>query len=337
MSGPRDSVSVAHVVAASPAVVWRALTAGRAQWWPDLRFDAVVGAPLVETWVEAGQQRQAHGVVTRCDEAELLAFRWREDGWSAPLEVRFRLEAHDLGTSVTLTETGFRRADVSPTLADEHEEGWRYHLTRLARACGASDDRGVPTHDRTDVMNVQPSALLRAVRAAGLLADPVEEEGVVRGPARLEAAGYDVSVNLDPDPEFDPLDDEVGAEPVEPASLIAAAEAFLTMSAARWGRLIDEILEEIEGAGRVAGREDLTIEWVAVVPDAYLVSFPVPRESPEVFIRAQLDADFRLDELYIDEDPDEDDDDDDAAVDVASLEALLDELNGKDASGGRKA
>lgn len=187
-------------------------------------------------------------------------------------------------------------------------------------------------------MNVQPSALLRAVRAAGLLADPVEEEGVVRGPARLEAAGYDVSVNLDPDPEFDPLDDEVDAEPVEPAFLIAAAEAFLTMSAARWDRLMGEILEEIEGAGGVAGRpvgrEDLTIEWVAVVPDAYLVSFPMPRESPEVFIRAQLDADFRLDELYVDDDQDDGDDD---AVDVASLEALLDELNGKDASGGRKA
>ncbi|GAB3153022.1 hypothetical protein GCM10027058_20900 [Microbacterium neimengense] len=182
-------------------------------------------------------------------------------------------------------------------------------------------------------MNDQPSALLRAVRAAGLLVDPVEEEGVVRGPARLTAAGYDVSINLDPEPEFDPLDDELGAEPVQPATLIAAAEAFLAMSLPQWERLLDEILEEIEdGFGPVAGRpvgcEDLVIEWVAVVPDAYLVSFPVPRESPEVFIRAQLDADFRLDELYVDDDADDDDDDDDA-IEFASLEALLDELNGK--------
>lgn len=184
-------------------------------------------------------------------------------------------------------------------------------------------------------MNDQHSALLRAVRAAGLLADPVEEEVVVRGFARLAAAGYDVSVNLDPEPEFDPLDDELGAEPVEPASLIAAAEAFLTMSVPQWNRLFDEILEEIkEGfgpvAGRRVGREDLVIEWVAVVPDAYLVSFPVPRESPEAFIRAQLDADLRLDELYVDDDADDDDDDDDDdAIEFASLEALLDELNGK--------
>lgn len=183
-------------------------------------------------------------------------------------------------------------------------------------------------------MNDQPSALLRAVRVAGLLADPVEEEGVVRGPARLIAAGYDVSINLDPEPEFDPLDDEVGTESVDPASLIAAAEAFLTMSVARWERLLDEILEEIEEglgqvAGRRVGREDLVIEWAAVVPDAYLVSLPVPRESPEAFIRAQLDADFRLDELYVDDGPDDDDDDDDDVIEFTSLEVLLDELSGK--------
>lgn len=191
-------------------------------------------------------------------------------------------------------------------------------------------------------MNDQPSALLRAVRAAGLLADPVEEEGVVRGPARLTAAGYDVSINLDPEPEFDPLDDEVGAESVDPDSLIAAAEAFLTMSVPQWNRLLDEILEEIEEgfgqvAGRGVGREDLVIEWVAVVPDAYLVSLPVPRESPEAFIRAQLDADFRLDELYVDDGPDDDDDDDDDVIEFTSLEALLDELSGKDGADGRKA
>ncbi len=136
MSAPRDSVRVAHVVAAPPDAVWRALTVDRAEWWPDLRFDAVIGAPLVETWIEAGRQRQAAGLITRCDEPELLAFRWREDGWSAPLEVTFRLEPNGSATSVTITETGFRRANVSPTLADEHEEGWSYHLTRLARACG---------------------------------------------------------------------------------------------------------------------------------------------------------------------------------------------------------
>lgn len=140
MSASRDSVSVALVVAATPDVVWRALTVDRAEWWPDLRFDAVVGAPLVETWIEAGQQRQAHGFVTRCEEPELLAFRWREDGWAAPLEVRFALEPRGSATSVTIMETGYRRADVPPTLADEHEEGWRYHLTQLARVCGTRGD-----------------------------------------------------------------------------------------------------------------------------------------------------------------------------------------------------
>jgi uncharacterized protein YndB with AHSA1/START domain len=140
VSASGDSVSVAHVVAATPDVVWRALTVDRVTWWPDLRFDAAVGAPVVETWIEAGRQRQAHGVVTRCEEPGVLAFRWREDGWAAPLEVTFRLEPHGAATSVTITETGFRHAGVPPTLADEHEEGWSYHLTRLARACGTRGD-----------------------------------------------------------------------------------------------------------------------------------------------------------------------------------------------------
>jgi len=151
----------------------------------------------------------------------------------------------------------------------------------------------------------QPTALLRTVRASGLLSEPVEDEGVVRGPARLEAAGYDVSVNLDADPDLEAEDD--GSEEVDPASLIAAAETFLAMSVERWSDLLDEIVEEVGDeigpiAGRTVTREDLVLEWVAVVPDAYLLSFPVPRETPEVHVRAQLGSDLGLDELGVDQD-----------------------------------
>jgi hypothetical protein len=155
----------------------------------------------------------------------------------------------------------------------------------------------------------QPSALLRTVRASGLLADPVEDQGVVRGPARLEAAGYDVSVNLDPDPDLEA--DDAGSGEVDPASLIAAAETFLAISAERWSDLLDEIVEEVGDeigliAGRMVTREDLVLKWVAVVPDAYLLSFPVPCEAPEAHIRAQLGSDLGLDELGVDEDDERD-------------------------------
>ncbi|ARJ03886.1 hypothetical protein GCM10010988_25540 [Cnuibacter physcomitrellae] len=172
-------------------------------------------------------------------------------------------------------------------------------------------------------MDDQASALLRAVRAAGLLSDPVEDEGVVRGPARLDAAGYDVSVNLDPDPDLEDADDS----PVDPASLIAAARAFLALSRERWSDLLGEIVEEVGPvAGRLLTREDLVLAWVAVVPEAYLLSFPVPGDPLAAHVRVQLGADLELDELGVDEDEDEDDED---ALEFDSLDALLDELEGK--------
>ncbi|MCS5497406.1 hypothetical protein NY547_09175 [Cnuibacter physcomitrellae] len=174
-------------------------------------------------------------------------------------------------------------------------------------------------------MDDQASALLRAVRAAGLLSDPVEDEGVVRGPARLDAAGYDVSVNLDPDPDLEDADDSADDDPVDPASLIAAARAFLALSPERWSDLLGEIVEEVGPvAGRLLTREDLVLAWVAVVPEAYLLSFPVPRDSPAAHVRVQLGADLELDELGVDEDEDDED-----ALEFDSLDALLDELDGK--------
>lgn len=115
-------------------VVWRFLTAERDEWWPEMRFEAAVGSPLVQTWIEDGVQSTATGHVTRCDEPQLLAFEWAEPGWSSPLDVEIRLTSEGTSTSVALIETGFARARTPISLPDEYEEGWRYHLARLQRA-----------------------------------------------------------------------------------------------------------------------------------------------------------------------------------------------------------
>jgi len=129
----RDSVTVTADIHAPVEVVWRCLTVGRGTWWPDMRFEAVVGSPLVETWVEEGRQARATGNVTRCEVPHLLGFSWTEEGWDHPLRVVIDLVAHGDSTSVTLTESGFSRARTPHALPAEHEEGWRYHLSRLKR------------------------------------------------------------------------------------------------------------------------------------------------------------------------------------------------------------
>lgn len=129
----RDSVTVTTGVDASIEVVWQLLTAGRGAWWPEMRFEPVVGSPLVETWVEEGRPASATGSVTRCDEPRLLGFSWTEQGWEHPLDVVIELVQQGQSTSVTLTESGFSRARTPHSLPAEHEEGWQYHLARLKR------------------------------------------------------------------------------------------------------------------------------------------------------------------------------------------------------------
>lgn len=130
----RDYVTVDAMIDATPEVVWRFLILERSSWWPGLRFDPVVGSPLVETWTEDGRPRSAAGTVTRCEEPYLLGFTWTEPTWAHPLDVEIRLVAKEGATAVTITESGFLRARTSSALPEEHEEGWRYHLARLKRA-----------------------------------------------------------------------------------------------------------------------------------------------------------------------------------------------------------
>lgn len=93
-----DSLTVVTEIRASVEDVWRCLTAGLSAWWPEMRFEAVVGSPL---------------------------------------DVEIELVGHGDSTSVRLTESGFSGVGTPDALPSEHEAGWRYHLARLKSASEA--------------------------------------------------------------------------------------------------------------------------------------------------------------------------------------------------------
>ena len=130
-----DGVRVTLRIAAGAEAVWHALTVGRSAWWPDMVFEAAVGAPLTESWIEHDERREASGTVTAADRSRLLSFDWREPDWRASTHVSIELAESGAATEVTITETGFADAGTSAALVAEHAEGWRFHLGRLRDAC----------------------------------------------------------------------------------------------------------------------------------------------------------------------------------------------------------
>ena len=74
-SSENDLVVVAESTA-SVWSVWRSLTAEHIQWWPDMQFDAILGAPLHETWAEDGVEHDATGQVVEVQDGAA-----HHEGW----------------------------------------------------------------------------------------------------------------------------------------------------------------------------------------------------------------------------------------------------------------
>ncbi|WFR72311.1 cytochrome C5 [Prescottella defluvii] len=162
------------------------------------------------------------------------------------------------------------------------------------------------------------------IARTGLLTEPQSDDGFVFGTARMGAVGTDVTVNVDPD-----LDER---SDVDTGALLAAVERVLTVTKARWDRIVDSIAEEIEeavGDEQVIEatdlRDDLALRSVVVFPDAVLLSFAAPKQFPDSWIRAQLDEDLGVDGVIVDEK-----DDGIEVVEFDSLDALLDNLSSAD-------
>lgn len=131
-----------------------------------------------------------------------------------------------------------------------------------------------------------------------LLRDPVAEDSFVYGLAALPAAGTDVMVNVDPEPEER---DDVAID-----ALVARVGAFLALSVEQWEQVMNDVVAEVEDAVGVAQvaqptalRDDLAITSSVVFVDAVLLSFLAPLQFPDGVIRVQLDADFAFEDIDI--------------------------------------
>ncbi|MUL80867.1 MULTISPECIES: cytochrome C5 [unclassified Mycolicibacterium] len=170
-----------------------------------------------------------------------------------------------------------------------------------------------------------PIDLLRdAIVQSGLLVAPVADDGFVHGTARMPAIGIDVTVNVDP--EFDDRPDP------DAAVLLGRIERLLAVTPEQWARIIDSIAEEIEEAvgdqpvhETTDLRDDLALASTAVFHDAFLLSFVAPKQFPDSWIRVQLDPDFVVDGVIVD-----DKDDDIEVVEFDSGDDLLDHLSAAD-------
>jgi uncharacterized protein YndB with AHSA1/START domain len=121
-------------VAAPAEAVWRALVAPeeRADWWPGLDLDPVVGGRFEEHWRDAaGTRRLTTGTVTALVAPRLLAFTWADPDWPGPTRGEWRLSQTGSGTSVRVRHVGWELLPDGGRLAREHRQGWRLHLDDL--------------------------------------------------------------------------------------------------------------------------------------------------------------------------------------------------------------
>lgn len=171
-------------------------------------------------------------------------------------------------------------------------------------------------------MNAPLGALKDELARRALIAAPEIEDAFVYGPARFDAIGGDVMVNVDPEIE------ERGS--VDVRTLADRVERVLGLAAPAWRAVVERTAAEIEeavGAEPVAEqtelRDDLELKSIVVFVDAVLLSFDAPRQFPDSVIRVLLDDDLAVDDVEIDA-RDEGDVD---TLTFGSLDELLDHLS----------
>jgi hypothetical protein len=144
-------------------------------------------------------------------------------------------------------------------------------------------------------------ALLARIADSGLLDEPTAANGLVYGRASLDAAGTEVTVNVDPELHDD--DDELDDD-----ALLEAITRILSVSESRWRAVIEEVAVEIEDAvaddeapviEQTDLRDDLEATSVVVFADAMLLAFVAPRQFPDSRILVQLDEDLEVDGVEV--------------------------------------
>lgn len=143
-------------VEAAPEVVFEVISspAHIHEWWhADADLEPVAGRSGELVWGDRSSDDAhiARITVVEADRPRVFAFRWVYDEGAQPAEgnsllVTFELAATDGGTTVRLTETGFRERGWEAALLEahynDHSAGWdahvvgglRTYLTQLAAA-----------------------------------------------------------------------------------------------------------------------------------------------------------------------------------------------------------
>ena len=161
------------------------------------------------------------------------------------------------------------------------------------------------------------------IASTGLIENPQVNGGVIFGRARIAAIDADVWFNIDPE-----LDEE---DAPDSAALLRAIERMLALSSEQWQVILGEVVTEIEDAvgdepieETTPLRDDLALNSVVVFADATLLRFEAPRQFPHSWVQVQLDDDFMLEDLAIEEK------DDEPAEEFTSLDDLQDHLTQSD-------
>lgn len=149
-------------------------------------------------------------------------------------------------------------------------------------------------------------ALLDRISESGLLDQPVADNGIVRGRASLDAAGSEVTVNVDPELEEE---DEGDGDSPDLDALVDGVTRTLAMSETQWRAVIDAVADEIgDGvaddavAEQIDLRDDLEATSVVVFADAVLLRFTARRQFPDSRILVQLDSELEVETVEVEED-----------------------------------
>lgn len=140
---PATPPPIEHTVriAASVTTVWRLLTEpdGLARWWGVAEVDLRPGGRY-RVEMDEGPQPVMRGTVVEVLAHERLAitFGWEDSPGAPPLAPDATLVTITLQPDGDATMLTLRHEGLPPELTAETLEGWRDHLSRLARLAGAA-------------------------------------------------------------------------------------------------------------------------------------------------------------------------------------------------------
>jgi uncharacterized protein YndB with AHSA1/START domain len=127
-------------VEASPEIVYEVISRPEhvSRWWPDeARFEPVPGAAGELVWRDeaTGETKAVDMTVVETDPPRRFSFRWCYAGDGPALLVTFELTPAGAGTTIRMTETGFREMGWEVAVLEEtyrdHVSGWDHYVPAL--------------------------------------------------------------------------------------------------------------------------------------------------------------------------------------------------------------